>query len=253
MVQYDLLNSEEYPHPEEDQPLSRHRQEPGRVPWSPIDVFIIIALVLAGNFVVFGLIESFIYTVTTQTIKQPVPTLVFLVLQWVVSLGIAFGYLRLRRFHFSLSVLGFRRTPVIRAALMVIAVLIITDIGSVIYEQFVTPHQQQAIQIIQPSLFSLFMSILQIGIIAPVCEETFFRGIIHQGLESRLGFFPAAVLSASIFATAHFQLDIFVIIFLLGFGFAYLIHRTHSLWPSISGHMIYNLLTVIAVYTSLSK
>ncbi len=246
MVQYDLLNPEAEP-----EEVRQGQQRPGAVPWSVRDVFAIIALVAAADLIILSLFLRLLSPTSMDVLQQPLLSLAFLVLQWVVTLGAAFGYLKLRRYQFRSATLGYRPTTPVKGALMVLAVLFLSYLGSAVYEQFVTPSPQQALQEIQPGLFNLALAVLQIVIIAPLAEETFFRGIIHQGLERGLGFFPAAVLSASIFALAHFQLDIFVPIFLLGFGFAFLVHRTHSLLPSIGGHMLFNLVGVIATYTAL--
>ena len=255
MGQYDLLNPEgaDREHGQDGRGNGTTNHEPGVVPWSGVDVLAIIFLVIAGIFLSFRLLLSVLAPSESDIIAHPLISLTFLVLQWVVSLGAAFGYLRIRGYRFSLATLGFRHTAPAMAALMVLAVLFLSYMGSAVYDQFITPQPQQALQEIQPGAYSLFMAILQVVIIAPLAEETFFRGIVHQGLEHRLGFLPAAIFSASIFALAHFQLDIFVPIFLLGFGFAYLVHRTHSLWPSISGHMLFNLIGVIATYATLQQ
>ncbi len=246
MVQYDLLDQEA-----EAQALRQPGRKPGAVPWSVRDVFAIIALVAAADLVILGLFLRLLSPTSTEIIQDPLLSLAFLLLQWGVTLGAALGYLRLRRYSFRPATLGFRPTAPVMAALMVLAVLFLAYTGSAVYDQFITPQPQQALQEIQPGIYNLALALLQIVIIAPLAEETFFRGVIHQGLEQGLGFLPGAVLSASIFALAHFQLDIFVPIFLLGFGFAFLVHRTRSLWPSIGGHMLFNLVGVIATYTSL--
>ncbi len=246
MVQYDLLNPEEEP-----EALRPEGQRPGDVPWSVKDIFLIIVLVAAADLVVLGLFVRLLAPTSMDVLQQPLLSLAFLVLQWVVTLGTALGFLKMRHYSFGPATFGYRPTAPVKGALMVLAVLFLSYLGSAIYEQFITPQPQQALQEIHPGIFNLALAMLQIVIIAPLAEETFFRGIIHQGLEKGLGFLPGAALSASIFALAHFQLDIFVPIFLLGFGFAFLVHRTHSLFPSMGGHMLFNLVGVIATYTSL--
>jgi membrane protease YdiL (CAAX protease family) len=88
-------------------------------------------------------------------------------------------------------------------------------------------------------------------LLAPVAEETIFRGILFQGLRARTGFWLAAVGSAAVFTLAHYEgggwLGSAVIvsgILPLGVVFAALVERRGSLLPSVVAHATYNALGV---------
>ena len=257
MGQYDLLNPENAPARFERLGDPRQRRDPdARVPWGATDVFLLIVVSIAGFLVaVTALSIALHYLVAAYPGLDNLSILVkdslFLVFQDGVILAIALTFLHLRGYRYNLATLGFRRTGLLSAALLVFTVLVLSEVGGAIYQSFITPQPQPVLQEIQPGLPELALAIIQIAVIAPLAEETLFRGIVHQGLEHQLGFLPGAIISAAIFALAHLQLDIFVPIFILGFGFAYLIHRTRSLWPSIAGHMLFNLVSVLAVYSTL--
>ena len=87
------------------------------------------------------------------------------------------------------------------------------------------------------------------SVIAPVVEEIFFRGFVFSGLRQRYGWQKAALISSAVFAVAHFQPMAIVPIFLLGVIFAYLYHRSNSVWPAILMHVLTNALGLIAAYT----
>lgn len=257
MGQYDLLNPEHAP-ARFERPRSprRRRGAEGGVPWGILDVFLLILAASVGFLIALGVLRVGVsLLLDAYPSLRGLPALVvnslFLVFQDGVILAIALMFLHVRGYRFNLHTLGFRRTHLLKAMLLVMAVLVLSEVGNIIYQSFITPKPQPVLQEIQPGLPALALAIIQIVIIAPIAEETIFRGIIHQGLARQLSFLPAGILSAAIFAAAHLQRDIFVPIFILGFGFAFLMQYTRSLWPSIAGHMIFNLVSVIAVYSSL--
>lgn len=76
--------------------------------------------------------------------------------------------------------------------------------------------------------------------IAPVAEESFFRGFILGGLRGRVGLWAAAGLSAALFALSHAQLGALVPIFALGLLLAGLYVQTRAIWPAMLVHAGYN-------------
>jgi hypothetical protein len=85
-------------------------------------------------------------------------------------------------------------------------------------------------------------------VIAPLAEEIFFRGFLFAGLRDRHGWRRAALISAGLFAVLHLQPLTFLPIFLLGLVFAYLYHRSESIWPAVIMHMLTNGMSLGAAY-----
>ena len=77
-------------------------------------------------------------------------------------------------------------------------------------------------------------------IVAPLAEETFFRGFVFAGLRSRFGFKGAAIAASGLFAVAHIQPITFVPIFMIGFVLAWIYAGTGSLGAAILVHAAYN-------------
>ncbi len=77
-------------------------------------------------------------------------------------------------------------------------------------------------------------------IIAPLVEETFFRGFLFQGFRQRYGWIAALLLSSGIFAASHLDPVSFIPTFVLGAVLGYVYHRSNSLWPGIILHFLNN-------------
>lgn len=85
-------------------------------------------------------------------------------------------------------------------------------------------------------------------IVAPIVEEIFFRGFVFAGFRDRFGWVAAALISAGFFAVFHLQPISLLPIFLMGLVFAYLYHRTNSIWPAVIMHLATNALGLGAAY-----
>ena len=78
----------------------------------------------------------------------------------------------------------------------------------------------------------------------PFVEEVFFRGFFLGGLIGPLGAARAVVVSAAIFALAHFQIGSMIPLFITGLALAWLYLRTRSIWPPLMAHAAQNLLAI---------
>ncbi len=87
--------------------------------------------------------------------------------------------------------------------------------------------------------FTLFVAVL-----GPVFEEIFFRGFAYTALRSRFGVGAAMTLTALVFSALHLNLTAFLPIFFLGLFLAYLYERTGSLVPSMTAHVLHNVMMV---------
>jgi membrane protease YdiL (CAAX protease family) len=80
-------------------------------------------------------------------------------------------------------------------------------------------------------------------VLAPLFEETLFRGVLLPALGRRLGAGAAVVLSAALFAAAHLSLTELVPLFLLGCGLGLLRLRSGRLAASVLMHALWNGIT----------
>lgn len=88
-------------------------------------------------------------------------------------------------------------------------------------------------------------------IIAPFCEEIFFRGLVLPGLLHELSPAWAIVVSAALFAIAHTDPGSFLPLFVIGSCLGFLRLRTGSTWASISLHVLNNLLSSLLIILSM--
>ncbi|MFN8381110.1 MAG: type II CAAX endopeptidase family protein [Anaerolineales bacterium] len=90
-------------------------------------------------------------------------------------------------------------------------------------------------------------------VMAPLMEETFYRGFLFKGFRQKYGWKAALILSAFIFSLSHLQLAALFPTFLLGCILAYMYHRTNSLFPGMILHFMINawgLCAAFALYKS---
>ena len=85
---------------------------------------------------------------------------------------------------------------------------------------------------------------LYICVIGPILEEILFRGVILRALEPH-GAITASLFSAFLFTIFHFNpLQLFTPL-LMGVLAAFIVLRTHSLWPVIVAHILNNTLAML--------
>jgi len=240
------------------------------VPWTARDVFIAVGLVILTFFFAFFVIEAILLALFASDPEfdpaaindSGLAVTILMVMQWVVTLAVPITYLKIRGYRLSAAVLGFKRTRFWPAAGWLFVVLAATSFLQVGYGWLIETlagesylpsevQSQEVTTLYGSSVGAFILTFIAVALITPVVEELFFRGIVHRGLEQQLGFLSGGTLSAFIFALAHIDYRLFVPIFGLGFGLAFLVHRTGSIWPSIGGHFIINSLGVVAQYAGL--
>ena len=85
-------------------------------------------------------------------------------------------------------------------------------------------------------------------VVAPIVEETFFRGMLYNALRGVMGVWVASLVSGAIFAIIHPTMPAgFLPIFALGVVLAILRERTGSLVPSMVCHGINNAVALTLV------
>jgi membrane protease YdiL (CAAX protease family) len=111
-------------------------------------------------------------------------------------------------------------------------------------------HPQVASQLfgLHHDALSIVYDFLGACIVAPVCEELFFRGIVFAALVQRMPVIAAACLSGVIFSAAHADLWAFFPRAVIGIGLAYFYYYTKSLWPNIFAHFTVNTTSLILIH-----
>jgi len=92
--------------------------------------------------------------------------------------------------------------------------------------------------------------VLAIAVLAPLCEELFFRGAIFNSVRSTQKMRVAAILSSTLFAIAHLNLKMAPYYVIFGLTMCWLTKRTRSLAAPIAAHMTVNALVCLTVLLS---
>jgi membrane protease YdiL (CAAX protease family) len=104
-----------------------------------------------------------------------------------------------------------------------------------------------------PLLLSFAVTLLGAGLLAPLAEELYFRGLLQGWLRSRFDLWVRVLLSAALFALGHFDsVAVMASTFFLGLVCALVVERGRSLWLSVAIHAVNNSLVVVLVYAALA-
>jgi membrane protease YdiL (CAAX protease family) len=87
-------------------------------------------------------------------------------------------------------------------------------------------------------------------LVAPLGEETVFRGFLYRGLRRRFTVWPAAMLSGALFGAIHVYPLLMLPLASVGVGLALIYERRQSLLASMTAHAVFNLFGFILIYTS---
>ncbi len=96
--------------------------------------------------------------------------------------------------------------------------------------------------LIHLSILALFF---RLSVVTPVVEEILYRGYLFDAFKRHCPVWLAMIFTSFIFASAHLSLYFFPFHFVHGMIFAYVRHRTGSLYASVFLHSLHNTLGVI--------
>ncbi len=158
-------------------------------------------------------------------------------LPMLIALGLLF-----RRPSHAVRVMGMDQRIQFPAILGIFALLMIVDQAlGLMFGGAGTNDPGGGLNLGDSGLWGLAFAIISACLLAPVAEETLYRGVLFRSFWNRLGVVPAAVLSSVIFAILHFY-DGYGLasVGIFGFTCALLYASTGSLGTIIALHMLYN-------------
>lgn len=128
-----------------------------------------------------------------------------------------------------------------RAVTLVVSplyVLITGDTGN--------PQQGLFGDLLESSALQIILLAVSIGLLVPLAEELFFRGMLYNWLR-RWGIVLAALVSASVFGIFHGVNLMLPATFALGLLNAVAYQRSGSIWPAVISHATYNGISLVAL------
>ena len=142
--------------------------------------------------------------------------------------------------------LGFRPTSARRAAglvvLAILAFLVFSEVWALVLNESTKEKLLEQLGANETALL-LALSALLTTVIAPICEETLFRGYIFPALSKWKGWLPGALMTGVLFGGVHAgsaPVQDLVPLGVLGFVLCVLYRRTGSLYPGIATHSLNN-------------
>lgn len=192
---------------------------------------------------------------TPQDLNQMQGFLHFL----AVGIGEVILYLCLLRLfmkliHRSFRDLGFVR-PHVRYLLLgllmgVFLFITVGLLGNLLANWFGTPAPQSFTLVVKGSSSNWQVILLMFlgGVLAPIKEEAFFRGLFYPPLREMYGRGKGILLTAGFFAVLHFDVIRFIPLLIGGIILTWLYEKTSSLWPSIVAHGTWNILMALALW-----
>lgn len=224
----------------------------GGVPWTVGDILRGLVVGFVGSIVLVEMAALAARLIDHAQPKHlPAPAVFVSTLLVEALLFATAWYLSVRKYHIDWASLGFRPLRGKGDLLLVGAALFTGFTVNVIYAIIITSFGLRSLRPPPLPSFSqeeggfVLMAILAV-LVAPVAEETFFRGFLFAGLRKRLGAWPGALITAVLFSLAHFSVGVFIPVFVLGLLLAWLYTETRSLFACIAFHMIHNSLALAA-------
>ncbi|MBE3086288.1 MAG: CPBP family intramembrane metalloprotease [Bacteroidetes bacterium] len=86
--------------------------------------------------------------------------------------------------------------------------------------------------------------IIVTAVVAPFCEEIYFRGFLYPAFRKNFGVLIALFLSSFLFSLAHLELYSFIPLMVFGWLLAYIYEKTKSIFTVIFLHAVYNLILI---------
>ena len=218
------------------------------VPWSTRDVWLgvlALAVILGATYGLVYLLRALSLRPNPDLWTALAPTLLELLLLVPV------WWFAVRKYHASSKMFG---AVSFRFSVLAIGVglLLAFYFGSGLYASLLHQFGLEVQRDITPVLRRLstpWPFFAATVLVAPVVEETFFRGFVFAGLRSRYDWRWAAAISSALFAAAHLEITFFLPAFALGYLFAYLYQRSNSIWPGMIIHALLNGIAVAAAYS----
>ena len=220
------------------------------VPWNLGNVLRASLIVVVGSIVLAALLFPLV-----RSLGGAVET-TGLLFALILEMGLLMVALRYgpRRYGSALRTLGFR-APLSGTAFLPWAVLLASLAIAYLYLAFV---DMAGLEKLEPdplpidtldSNFHRVAMFVLVALIAPLAEETFFRGFMLPVLVSRWGFILGAGMTSLLFAATHGTLGIIVPAFAAGLLLAWLYYRTRSVWSCILAHGAQNALAYTVTVT----
>lgn len=226
---------------EQDQIAVKSEAQEYSVPWKPVDNWIAVFLLML-------IIVTLLYFASQGFGAQAAQSVVLVLVQlaYLIPVLIVFAYRRV-----NVRSIGFGKfewnTLGLGCGLLIGSFILIMIYNVILMLLGVETQGEEVAQILGMLDSPLWFVIVGV-IFAPLVEEIFFRGFLFQGFRQKYGWIGGGLLSSAIFAIGHLDPVALFQTFIFGFLFAYMYHRTNSVWPGIILHFLVNAFGFCTLY-----
>jgi CAAX protease family protein len=225
-------------------------------PWNWLDLLLV--TIGAGLFILGGSALMRWVINRQEAAGHPVPitsSALLSALLEVLSLIGSIYLLGLLRKKKPWSSLGFTQPPAKWVAVAGLIGLVMIPLAGwitiVIQKLLNQPLENPQLEFLLPEHFSWFgicAGFILIGILVPIAEETYFRGMVYTTMRGKWSVGLSLVVSSAYFGLLHGDIALAGMAFILGVILGWVFERSKSLWPSILIHMINNGIKILAIY-----
>lgn len=156
------------------------------------------------------------------------------------------------------ELLGFRGFNVVRALpwiiLLFLSFLLVNTLYQLLINTFhlhLQTNDQRLLEEGRVAPLTTYVTLFAAVVVAPFCEEVFFRSFVFMGLRNDMTLIWSIVLSALIFGVAHGDPGSFPVLFYIGLALAFVRWRTRSIWPGFILHVMNNGLSAVLLILAL--
>jgi membrane protease YdiL (CAAX protease family) len=233
-------------HPERPEGAPERTRRSGLPPWRWWMGFVGVAVGLAIP-LVFGVFAGIGVAITGDS-GDDLPSGVLIALTFVQDAGFVVAALLVARMARRPTARDFGLVPTAfwRAVGIVLAVYIAFYVFAGIWasvldidEQSDLPDELGA----DSSTAALVAVVVLVCVMAPVCEEFLFRGLLFTSLRASAGLWPAAIITGAMFGVIHIgssPIGLLVPLAILGLGLCLIYAWTRSLYPCVALHAVNN-------------
>ena len=230
--------------------------ETKRIPWGEFVLYVVVGF---GSYFLTSLLLGLFFTEIDIVLTVMITLLnAVCFIGTVYLLGVLRGKTSWAEMGFTAQAL--RLNWLVLAAFASLAILPIRMVVGLIV-QLLVPGSMESLQLRADLLFAtsefswldFLLSLLTIGVLVPLAEEIFFRGLLHRWFKPYFAFWPRILLSSLVFGIAHFDTPgVLVSSFVMGIFNAYAYEKTESLWVPITMHAVSNGFAVVLMYGAMA-
>jgi membrane protease YdiL (CAAX protease family) len=214
--------------------------------------FLVSNLIVAAVLLVLGWFHISLETYLRPAILQTVIATVIYVITIAIVIAVPYKWGR----RTDLNILGLQRLPSwtdigLTPVAFVVYTLIVTILLALLASWFPALPLNEAQDVGFKSLGSRvdnMMAFVTLVVLAPLAEETLFRGYLYGKLKRYVPAIWAAVATSLLFGVAHFQLNVGIDVFVLSLILCGLRSLTGSIWAGVLVHMTKNALAYYLLF-----